>query len=146
MRRIPPLSYDTGAISAVLDAFPSAPHIQRLKQGCKTEFTSSFNELCNVTSFSGFEFLALVNDQKQLVTSSGSLGRAWCLVMQLGNFNQLPLEFDQGNAVEASERAWDCTCVTSSDISVMKMGLESCTLLSPGMLCERTKVRKLGHN
>lgn len=78
----------------------------------------------------------LVSVQNQSVASSGSSGPAWCLVIQLGNFSQVPLEFDQGNAEEANTGTWDCTCVIETNIIVMKTAVKSCTPLSRSVLFE----------
>lgn len=75
----------------------------------ESKATALFRELCNLTGFSGLSFSALVNDPEQTVTSPGSSGCASSLVLQLGSFSQLPLEFDQGSALEANEGAWDFT-------------------------------------
>lgn len=79
---------------------------------------------------------ALVSDQKQSVASSGLSGTAWSLVIQLSNFSQVPLEFDQGNAVEANKGMRDYTCVINTDITVMKAAVKSCTPLSQSVLFE----------
>lgn len=78
----------------------------------------------------------LVSVQKQSVASSGLSGIAYSLVIQLSNFSQVPLEFDQGNAEEANKGMWDCTCVTETDIIVMKAAVKSCTPLSQSVLFE----------
>lgn len=91
---------------AALDSFLSILNIWRLKQ---VKLHLCLKNCVTCQNFLGLSFSALVNDPKQTVTSPGSSDRACSLVLQLGSFSQLPLEFDQGSALEANEGAWNYT-------------------------------------